>query len=667
MNKEEARKRIIQLKKQLKEIDYAYYVWDKPLVTDAVRDSLKDELEKLENKFPELITIDSPTQRIGGKALGKFEKHKHKIQKWSFDDLFSFEEVIEFDAKIKRFLDLPKNKSIEYLCELKIDGLNMSFIYEAGLLLKAVTRGDGLVGEVVTHNARTIYSVPLKLNKLIDIEIGGEVYMPKKSLEKLNNEQQKKQEALFANPRNAAAGTMRQLDPRVASARDLDVFMWSIYEPLKYGLKTQWEIIKKMEELGLKVNTHYKKIINIEEVLKYFEYWQKNRNKLPYEIDGIVIKVNDLKLQEKLSRTAKHVRWAAAYKFLAEQVTTIVENIEVQIGRTGVLTPVAHLRPASLAGSIVKRATLHNQDEINRLDVRIGDTVILQKAGDIIPDIVQVLPKLRTGREKKFHMPRECPVCGSIIKQKIGEVAYYCDNKNCYAQQLERLNHFVSKIAFNIDGLGPKIIEQLQRADLIKTPADLFLLTKNDLRLLERFADKSAQNLIKAIEEKKKITLAKFIYALGIRHVGEGAAIALAKNFGSIKKIQKANLMELQQVEGVGFKIAESIKSWFDEKNNQKLLDDLLINGVKIINFEKTNTDKFHDLNFVLTGELKSLSRDEAKNKIRQLGGKVSSSVSKKTDYVIVGYSPGLKYDKAKNLGIKIINEKEFLDLFDKN
>lgn len=665
MNKGEAKKRIIQLKKQLKEIDYAYYVLDKPFVTDAVRDSLKDELEKLENKFPEFVTPDSPTQRIGGKAVGKFEKYKHKIQKWSFDDLFSFDEVQEFDAKVKRFLDLPEKSNLEYLCELKIDGLNMSFIYEKGLLSKAVTRGDGVVGEVVTHNARTIGSVPLKLEKELDIEVGGEVYMPKKSLEKLNQQQEKTGEAPFANPRNAAAGTMRQLDPKIASARDLDAFMWSIYEPMKYGLKTQWEVMKKMEKLGFKVNSHYEKISNIEEALKYFEHWHKNRNKLPYEIDGIVVKVNDLKLQESLGRTAKHVRWAAAYKFPAEQSTTIVEDIEVQVGRTGVLTPVAHLRPVPLAGSIVKRATLHNQDEIDRLDVRIGDTVILQKAGDIIPDIVQTLPKLRTGKEKKFRMPLNCPVCGSSVKQKSGEVAYYCNNKNCYAQQLERLSHFVSKAAFDIGGLGPKIIEQLQRADLIKTPADLFLLTEDDLRLLERFAEKSAQNLIQAIETKKKVPLAKFIYALGIRHVGEETAIALAKNFGSLKKIQEAGLEELQQTEDIGPKVAESIVEWFADKNNKELVDDFLTNGIKIINPEKKTIEKLAGLTFVLTGELENFSRDEAKDKIRELGGDVSSSVSKKTDYVVAGENPGSKHDKAKSLGVKIINEKEFIKLIE--
>lgn len=667
LNRSEVKKRIDSIKKQMKEIDYAYYVLDRPIVSDAVRDSLKDELEKLENQYPEFITPDSPTQRIGGKAVGKFEKYRHKIPKWSFDDMFSFEEVKEFDARIKRFLDLPSNYRLQYLCELKIDGLNMSFIYEKGVLSKAVTRGDGVVGEVVTHNAKTIGSVPLKLEEAIDIEVGGEVYMPKKSLEKLNAEQLKKKEPVFANPRNAAAGTMRQLDPKVSAERDLDAFMWSIYEPLKYGPKTQLEVMKEMDRLGFKVNQHYQLAEDIEATLKYFDYWQKHRHKLPYEIDGVVIKVNDLKLQEKLGRTAKHVRWAGAFKFPAEQATTIVEEINVQVGRTGVLTPVAHLRPVNLAGSIVKRATLHNLDEIRRLDVRVGDTVILQKAGDIIPDIVEVLPKLRDGSEKVFQMPKKCPICSSDIKQKTGEVAYYCDNRNCYAQQLERLSHFVSKGAFDIDGLGPKILEQLQQADLLETPADLFLLTEDDLKPLERFAEKSAQNLITAINARKEISLSRFIYALGIRHVGEETAIALADAFSSLEKISQADLETLQQTEDIGPKVADSIREWFADKHNQSLLEQLFQNGIKIINPKKnTQNAILKNLIFVVTGELENYSRDEIKDVIRQLGGSVSSSVSSKTDYVLAGENPGSKYDKAKQLGRKIITEAEFKKLINR-
>ncbi|MEI6288010.1 MAG: NAD-dependent DNA ligase LigA [bacterium] len=678
MNKTESKIRIEKLKKQMREIDHAYYVLDRPIVSDAVRDSLKDELEKLENQYPEFITADSPTQRIGGKALGKFAKYRHKIPKWSFDDMFSFDEVLEFDKKTKRFLGLAENENLEYFCELKIDGLNMSFIYEDGSLVRAVTRGDGEVGETVTHTARTIGSVPLLIKKNLDIEVGGEVFMSKATLEKINKEQAKKGEAPFANPRNAAAGTVRQLDPKIAAERDLDTFMWMIYEPEKFGLKTQEAIMLEMKNLGFKINEHYKKISKIEAVKEYFEHWHKQRNKLPYEIDGIVIKVNDLDLQARLGRTAKHVRWATAYKFPAEQVTTVVENIEVQVGRTGVLTPVAHLRPVALAGSIVKRATLHNQDEVDRLDVRIGDTVVLQKAGDIIPDIVKVLPKMRTGKEKKFKIPEHCPICGSKVKQPVGEVAYYCDNKNCYAQQIERIIHFVSKGAFDIAGLGPKILEQLQKADLIKNPADLFLLTEEDLKPLERFAEKSAQNLVVAIQKSKKIFLAKFIYGLGIRHVGEETALLLAKKIFLNKSentnpkklleiIESISLEELQEIKEIGDKVAGSIKEWFSDLTNQKLINELDKVGIELILPEKkVGNNKLQGLTFVLTGELENFSRDTAKARIREAGGEVSSSVSRKTSYVVTGVNAGSKYDKAKELGVKIISEQEFEKLLQK-
>ena len=660
MDKAGAQKRINKLKGQLKEIDHAYYVLDNPIVSDAVRDSLKDELEKLEQEFPEFITLDSPTQRVGGKALGKFQKYRHTIQKYSFDDLFSFSEVEEFDAKLKRFLNWPDTKKIEYFCELKIDGLNMSFIYEKGLLVRAVTRGDGVVGEVVTHTVRTIGSVPLRIDQPIDIEVGGEVYMSKNTFNKINRVQERSDQSLFANPRNAAAGSVRQLDPKVAAARDLDTFMWAIYEPERLGLKTQSEIMDKMRGLGFKVNNNYKKIGDIKGALEYFKYWEEHRESLPYEIDGIVLKVNDLSLQEKLGRTAKHVRWAAAYKFPAQQATTVVEDINVQVGRTGVLTPVAHLRPVPLAGSIVKRATLHNQDEIDRLDVRIGDTVILQKAGDIIPDIINVLPKLRTGREKKFKMPELCPICHSPVIKKSGEVAYYCQNRSCFAQQIERLIHFVAKSAFDIVGLGPKILEQLQSADLVKNPADIFSLTEDDLRPLERFADKSAANLLGAIERSKKIGLAKFIYSLGIRHVGEETALALADYFGSWEKLVIAGSTELERIEDVGPKVSASIRDWLGDKANIQLTQDLKARGVKIINPVRRTAGQFKGLTFVLTGELSDFTRNQAKEKIRDLGGDVASSVSKNTDYVVAGEDPGSKYDKAKALGVKIIDENEF-------
>lgn len=665
MDKTEAKKRIAKIKAQLEEIDYAYYVLDNPMVSDAARDSLMDELKDLERQHPELVTADSPTQRVGGKALGRFQKHKHKIPKWSFDDMFTEQEVREFDARVKKGLGLSADADVEYVCELKIDGLNMSFIYEKGVLSKAVTRGDGLVGEVVTHTVRTIGSVPLKLGEPLDIEVGGEVYMPEKSFRKFNEAQLKSGGQVFANPRNAAAGTVRQLDPQVAADRDLDSFMWTIYNSSDFGFKRHDQVMEKMKELKFKANPHWKKVSGIDEAIKYFDYWQKNRAKLAYQIDGVVLKVNDLSWQERLGRTAKHVRWAAAFKFPAEQATTVVEDIQVQVGRTGVLTPVAHLRAVSLAGSVVKRATLHNQDEIDRLDVRIGDTVIIQKAGDIIPDIIQVLTKMRTGQEKKFRMPAKCPMCGSPVVQKEGEVAHYCSNKDCFAVQKEGLYHFVSKSAFDIDGLGPRILDVLQKEGLVSDAADIFKLKEEDLKPLERFAEKSAQNLIASIEAAKKISLSKFIFALGIRHVGEETAITLAQRYGALDKIISASREDLEMGEDIGPKVSESIHKWFQEKKNLDLIAKMKAAGVEIMKEKAQASGKLSGKTFVLTGELETMSRDEAKERVRQAGGSVSSSVSKKTDFVVAGDNPGSKYDKAKELEVKVIDEKEFLKLLE--
>lgn len=663
MTKQEAQKRITKLKTQLQEIDHAYYVLDNPLVSDAVRDSLKNELEILEAQYPEYVTSDSPTQRVGGKALGKFQKHRHAIPKYSFDDAFSYEEVVEFDARIKRFLDMPADSEIEYVCELKIDGLNMSFLYEQGLLDKAVTRGDGVVGETVTHTVRTVRSIPLKLKSDITLEVGGEVYMPQRSFENLNREQERQGLPTFANPRNAAAGTVRQLDPQVASQRDLSGYMWTIYNYRDFGFTTHQQILEKLKELGFLVNPHTKIISSIAEAKKYFEHWHQHRSKLPYQIDGVVVKVNNLVLQERLGRTAKHVRWATAYKFEAEQATSVIEDISVQVGRTGALTPVAHLRPVQLAGTTVKRATLHNQDEIDRLDVRIGDTVVVQKAGDIIPDIIEVLTKLRTGKEKKFKIPAKCPTCDSPAVRHEGEVAHYCSNQNCFAVESEKFIHFVSKRAFDIAGLGPKILEQLRAADLLKTVADLFTLQYEDIELLERFADKSARNLIDAIDRSKHIVLAKFIYALGIRHVGEETARLIAQDFTSLEKVRHASVEEIAQIDGVGPVVAASLVDWFADKENSKVVDLLLERGIVIENVKQSKSQPLAGQIFVLTGELESMSRDEAKSKILERGGKVSSSVSVKTGYVVAGDNPGSKYDKAQELGVKILDEKELLRL----
>ncbi len=560
----------------------------------------------------------------------------------------------------------------------------MTFIYKKGIFVQAVTRGDGFVGEEVTHTVRTVRSVPLKLKQPIDIEVGGEIYMPIKSFEKLNKNlsssaslSKGEGDKKFANPRNAAAGTIRQLDPKIAAKRDLQAFFYSIYSlEAKYpsAPRTQFQALEFLQDLGFRVEKHYKKIDKIQQAKDFFEDIKKIRHRLGYEIDGIAVKVNDLSLQNKLGRTAKYVRWACAYKFAAQQAATQIKAIQVQVGRTGKLTPVAVLEPVRVAGSTVSRATLHNEDEIKRLGIKIGDTVIIQKAGDVIPEIVKVLPKLRTGREKEFHMPAKCPVCGSEVKRKAGEADYYCTNKNCFSVHKRKLYHFVSRRAFDIDGLGPKILDQLINEGLIKDAADIFTLKQGDLEPLEGFAAKAADNLIKAIDARRQIDLARFIYALGIRNVGEQTAIDLANKFKSFEKLKLAaqalspdsESNELEQIEDIGPVVAKSVAEWFKDKNNLKFVEKLFKNGVKVIGpsapaakFAKKLAGK----TFVLTGALSSMSRDEAWAKIRQLGGRVSSSVSKKTDYVVVGEEPGSKYEQAKKLGVKIIGEKAFLDM----
>lgn len=670
MQKQDAKNRLEKLKEQMREVDYAYYVLDRPIMSDAARDSLKDEVEALEKEFPDLVTADSPTQRIGGKVVGKFKKVKHEIKKYSLDDVFSYEEISEFDERVKRFLNLPSTETIEYDCELKIDGLNMSFHYKKGLFEKAVTRGDGVYGEDVSHTVRTIKSLPLKLREPIDIEFGGEVYMPVKSLERLNAENKEKGLPLFANPRNAAAGSVRQLDPKITAARDLDIFCWAIYSDL--NLKTQADMLKKMQDLGLRVNENYKVLHGIDEVLKYIEHWHKKRESLEYEIDGVAIKVNRLDWQKRLGRAAKYVRWACAYKFPAEEATTVVEDIVWQVGRTGALTPVAHLRPVRVAGSTVSRATLHNIDEIERKDIRVGDTVILHKAGDVIPEIVESLPKMRTGHEHKVHLPEKCPVCGSKTERKDDEVAVYCTNKKCVAQDIEAMIHFVSKHGFFIEGMGEKIIEQLINKNLIQSGADIFELKAGDLLLLEGFAEKSAQKLVDSIERSKSVPLNKLIYSLGIRHVGEETAALLAKRFPGrtisefSEKLQNATVGDINEIQNIGDVVAESIRDYFKQKHNIEFLAKLEKLGVVLKRAEAVKeVPGVTGKSFVLTGTMETLSRDEAKAMIKAAGGEANESVSKETDYVVVGEKPGSKYDKAKKLQIKILNEKEFRKLFE--
>ncbi len=674
------RQRIEKLKKAINRHRYLYHVLDKPEISDAALDSLKYELAQLEKKFPEFLTSDSPTQRIGGKPLDEFIKVRHKVRQWSFDDAFSEEEIRDFDERVKRMLvkELGSLASkwkqgfhLEYTCEIKIDGFKIALTYEKGILKTAVTRGDGEVGEDVTQNVRTIESVPLRLGKDVDVVAEGEIWMSKKEFERINNERKKKKEILFANPRNAAAGSIRQLDPKIAASRKLDSFIYDLtfltpsVDKKTLGVtlpQTQFEELELLKEFGFKVNQHFKLCKNIDEVISFWKEWEKKKDKQEYGIDGIVVKLNERKFQELLGYTGKSPRFAIAFKFAAEQATTIVEDIQVQVGRTGVLTPVAHLRPVLVAGSIVSRATLHNEDEIKRLGVRIGDTVIIQKAGDVIPDVIGVVKDLRIGKERVFKMPDKCPICRSVIKRDADSPLIRCSNNKCAVRHRRALYYFASKKAFDIEGLGPKIVNAFMDNGLIQDAADIFDLKEGDLIPLERFGEKSAENLINAINIRREISLDRFIISLGILNVGEETARDLAEKFGSIEKIEKASLEELESISNIGGIVAKSIYDWFRDDYNKKFLKKILqrvkIKKVKIIKDGKLTGKKF-----VLTGMLSAMSRDKARGRIRILGGDVTETVSKNTDFVVAGDDPGSKYEKAKRLGVKIIDEKKFLNL----
>ncbi len=695
-DKKAAKLRIEKLREEIDRFRYDYHVLDRPDATDQVYDSLMRELRQLEEVYPDLRSSDSPSQRIGGKPLVKFEKVRHARRQWSLDDAFDLLELQKWEEKVMRLLEKKGiDEKPEYCAEIKIDGLKIILTYEKGLLIRAATRGDGVIGENVTAQIKTIQSVPLRLNKNIDITVVGEVWMKKSDLEKINKERIKNGETPFANSRNSAAGSIRQLDPRITAERKLSSFIYDLDEIEGKFPETQTEELDLLKKLGFKVNEYHKLCKNTEEIEKVFRSWEDKRNKQEYGIDGLVIKINSKSLQDALGYTGKSPRWAVAYKFVPEKVTTMVKDIKVQVGRTGALTPVAHLRPVPVAGSTVSRATLHNEDEIRRLDVRIGDTVVIHKAGDVIPEIVEVLKNLRTGREKKFHMPTRCPICGGGVKREMikmgkrgpastredhsstrgGEVsaAHYCQNKKCFAIEKENIIHFVSRKGFDIEGLGEKIVEQLMNEGIISNFADIFELKQGDLEPLERFAEKSADNLVIAIEKAKKIEFPKFLYALGIRHVGEETTHLITQSLKLVTKKEIKNLSdainvfpiilanEWLSIKGVGEKSAGSLVEWFNNKENLKLLEKMSNLGVDIsIPKFQTSNLKFRNQSFVLTGELNSMSRDEAKEKIRALGGDISSSVSKKTDYVVVGKNPGSKYDKARELGVKIVDEKEF-------
>ncbi len=679
----EAKNRIHKLSEEIERYRYLYHVLDKPEITDEVYTSLRQELKKLEEKYPQYKVPNSPTERIGGKPLKKFKKVKHRFRQWSLDDVFSRQELEAWEEKNLRFLEKKwgqgkVEKKIDYTAELKIDGLHLVLFYKKGVLENGATRGDGRTGEDVTSNVKTIESIPLVLEKKVTLNVEGECWLAKSELERINKERKKKGEPLFANPRNAAAGSIRQLDPKIAASRRLDSFIYDLNSINESAdPKTQLEELKLLKELGFKVNQHYKLCKNIAEAEEYFQKIAKIKDREIYGIDGIVIKVNDKEIQNILGYTGKSPRFAIAYKFPAERVTTLVRDIKVQVGRTGALTPVAYLKAVKVAGSVVSKATLHNMDEIKRLDVRVGDTVVIQKAGDIIPQVVEVIKNLRTGREKKFKMPSRCPQCqGRVGRRKIGkgkkEVAYYCLNPNCFSVRQEKIIHFVSKKAFDIRGLGEKIVEQLMENALIGDAGDIFSLSPGALKELDKFKDKRATNIIESIEASKRINLNRFIYSLGIRHLGEETSRILAEYlvdlFPKKKKISVAEFQKiashiskekLSLIEGAGEKIVESIFNYLRDKKNKKLLAKLDKAGLELKLPRKKRNSRLLNKNLVVTGTLENFSREEIKARIIEMRGKISNSVSSKTDFLLVGKNPGSKLEKAKKLGIKIIGEGE--------
>ena len=655
------KKRIDELVKILNKAGYEYYTINNPSITDQEYDSLMDELIKLETNNPSLVRSDSPTVRIGGEVISEFKKVTHQVPMMSLGDIFNEEELLDFDEKIKKVVSNP-----EYVCELKIDGLSVSLIYENGKLVRGATRGDGTVGEDITHNVRTIKNVPLSLPQDIDIEVRGEIYMPLSSFEKLNEERREKGEKEFANPRNAAAGSVRQLDSKIASDRNLSTFMYHIPQPKNYNLKTQFDSLEFMKELTLTVNPNIKKVKDIKEVIEYINYWEKKRKELPYDIDGIVIKVNNYEDQEKIGVTAKVPKWAIAYKFPAEEVLTKLNYIEFCVGRTGKITPRADLDPVRLSGSIVRSATLNNQDYIKEKDIRIGDIVSIRKAGEIIPEVVEVKFERRTGNEVPFKMIDKCPICGSELVKKEGEVAYFCLNTDCDARNIESLIHYASRDAMNIEGFGERIVEDFYNMGYLKNISDYYNLKnyKDELMELEGFGEKSISNLLEKIENSKNNSLEKLIFGLGIKHVGKKTAKVLSEYYNSLDKLMNTNIDELSNIPDVGDIIAKSITDYFSNEKNIELINKLKENNVNMIYIgkEKNINELFLDKTFVLTGTLEKMSRNEAKDLIESLGGKNTSSVSKKTDVVIVGSSPGSKYDDAVKLGITIWNEEEFIN-----
>ena len=674
MTKADAKIRIGKLKAEINRYRRAYHIHDESLISDAALDSLKSELYDLEILYPDLVTADSPTQRVGGAPLKQFKKVSHVERMTSFNDAFSREDIEDWLTRLENYVGREIKR--EFYLELKIDGLAIELIYERGFLIQGATRGDGAVGEDVTQNLMTIEAIPLRLEEVSPLKIPGkliirgEVFLTKKDFERINKEQVKKGEKIYANPRNVAAGSVRQLNPKITAGRKLDSFAYDVVTNL--GQRKHEEEHELLHNLGFKTNKNNKLVNSLEAIFEFRDYWEKHRERLPYEIDGIVVIVNDNSVFEEAGVIGKAPRAAVAYKFSPREATTIVENIKIQVGRTGALTPVAVLKVVEVGGVKITHATLHNYDEIQRLGIKIGDTVVVSRAGDVIPQITQVLKELRTGHEKTFKMPEKCPVDGSrVIKDN---VIYRCSNRECGARIRENLYHFVARSAFDLRGLGPQIIDRFLDEGLITDAADIFSLTEGDIEPLERFGEKSAENIIGEIKKKKKITLPRFIYSLGILHVGEETSLLLADRFTRNSKGRKdiSGLLdfyshlsneELQKIPDIGPKVSESIHNWFRDSQNQRLLSRLKEAGVELEEFTIKAWGKLEGLTFVVTGSLESLKRDEVKNMIRNAGGKIAESVSRNTNYVVVGADPGSKFSKAQELGVKTLNEKEFLTL----
>lgn len=674
MNKDEVKKRIEKLRDLINHHRYLYHVLNKEEISESALDSLKKELFDLEQNFPEFVTADSPTQRVGGKPIDAFKKFEHQEMMRSLNDAFSREDMDNWENRNKKLLNGEK---IEYYCEPKLDGLAIELIYDKGILKIGATRGDGKIGEDVTQNIKTIEAIPLKLReekdiiddlkkeklsfkKLTHIVVRGEAIITKKEFEKTNKERGKNGLPLYANPRNLAAGSLRQLDSKITSERNLDADVYDLVTD--FGQKTHEEEHKILKILGFKTNNKYNRLCkNMNEVFDFYAYWQKNREKLPYEIDGLVISINNNEVFDKLGVAGKAPRGAIALKFPLKQSTTIVEDIKIQVGRTGAMTPVAILKPVEINGVTVSRATLHNDKEIERLGLKIGDTVVVGRAGDVIPEVIKVFPELRTGKEKNFEMPTNCPSCETRLVKPENEIVWRCPNHNCFSRKIGWFKHFVSRSAFSIDGLGPKIIEKFIEEGLLSDPSDLFELKEGDILPLERFADKSAKKIILNIQNKKEVPFSRFIYSLGIRNVGLKTSFDLAIVFKSIEEIENASIEELESISDVGPVVAQSIYDWFHLKENKEFLKKLEKRGVEY--FIEKREGKLLEKKFVITGTLEKMSRDVAKEKIVFSGGEVSDSISKNIDYLVSGVNPGSKYEKAKKLGVKILKEEEFLKM----